>query len=63
MRDPVETLLERTAHAVAQRQNLPEATCRLQFSACLCHLRCIHLLAGFTGHRQNNQTSFTHLLP
>src|SRR6266542_370332 len=33
MRDPVETLLEHTAHAVAARQSLPEATYRLQFSS------------------------------
>ena len=33
MRDPIESLLERTAQAVAQRQRLPEATYRLQFSA------------------------------
>src|SRR5438445_9089106 len=33
MRDPVETLLEQTAHAVAARQSLPESTYRLQFCA------------------------------
>ncbi|MFL5342117.1 MAG: alpha-amylase family glycosyl hydrolase [Gemmataceae bacterium] len=32
MRDPVDTLLEQTAQAVVARQNLPEATYRLQFS-------------------------------
>jgi (1->4)-alpha-D-glucan 1-alpha-D-glucosylmutase len=33
MRDPVETLLEQTWHAVAVRRTLPESTYRLQFKA------------------------------